>query len=230
MVSRATSNDEDDLVMPYLRKGEEIYVYYTGGIAESYPAQINKVRMIVPKWATVVEQPESSIFYDIDNDGQKEYCVIGYGPEEDGKYIVGIRAWSEDETVLKYSAHFLSPHINSSLIVRSDGTLWIGGGTAWNAGVNPSSEIPRQITVADGKMQFTCAFAYLDNMTYEEVVVEIGEPIGIGMIVDGRDFSINCYEFPFNEEWNLRIDFIWRADIGGKSYVYNCSLTPKSKD
>ena len=233
MVSRATSNDEDDLVMPYLRKGEEIYVYYTGGIAESYPARINKVRMIVPKWATVVEQPESSIFYDIDNDGQKEYCVIGYGPEEDGKYIVVIRAWNEDATVLEYSNYFLSPYIYSSLIMCSDGTLWVGGGTAWDVSINPSSEIPRQITVADGKMLFTYPYAYLTIMTYDEVVAELGEPLGEPTkqqgYYEGKAYTIYMYEFPFNEEWNLRIDFNEKnIDVGVKrQYVYHYSLTPK---
>ncbi len=233
MVSRATSNDEDDLVMPYLRKGEEIYVYYTGGIAESYPARINKVRMIVPKWATVVEQPESSIFYDIDNDGQKEYCVIGYGPQEDGKYIVGIRAWNEDATVLEYSNYFLSPYIYSSLIMCSDGTLWVGGGTAWDVSINPSSEIPRQITVADGKMLFTYPYAYLTIMTYDEVVAELGEPLGEPTKqqghYEGKAYTIYMYEFPFNEEWNLRIDFNEKnIDVGVKrQYVYHYSLTPK---
>ena len=193
-VSRATSNDEDDLVMPYLRSGEEIYVYYTGGIAESYPAQINKVRMIVPKWATVVEQSKSSILYDVDNDGKKEYCVIGYGPEEDGKYIVGVRAWNEDATVLEYSNYFLSPYMDSSLIVHADGTLWVGGGMAWDASIQPSSEIPRQITVADGKMQLTYPYAYLANMTYDEVVAKLGEPLGeptkVKGQLDGKAYTI----------------------------------------
>ena len=231
-VSRATSSGEDDLVMPYLCKGEEIYVYYTGGIAESYPAQINKVRMIVPKWATVVEQSKSSILYDVDNDGKKEYCVIGYGPQEDGKYIVGIRAWSEDETVLKYSAYFLSPHINSSLIVRSDGTLWIGGGTAGDGNESKTREIPRQIVIANGKMQLFFPYAY-DNMTYDAVVEKLGEPLGEPTKeqghLDGKAYTIYMYEFPFNEEWNLRVDFHEKnIDVGVKrQYVYHYSLTPK---
>ena len=235
-VSRATSNDEDDLVMPYLRSGEEIYVYYTGGIAESYPAQINKVRMIVPKWATVARQPEGSIFYDIDNDGQKEYCVIGYGPEEDGKYVVCISAWNKDATALEYSNYYLSQHIDSCLILHSDGTLWVGGAPTLGMGKDPYytnkpsfGEIPRRIIVADGKMQVTFPYAYLNNMTYDEVVAEFGEPTREPGHMEGADITINIYEFPFNEEWNLRIYFIQRIiDIGVKpQYVYHYSLTPK---
>ena len=235
-VSRATSNDEDDLVMPYLRSGEEIYVYYTGGIAESYPAQINKVRMIVPKWATVARQPEGSVLYDIDNDGQKEYCVIGYGPEEDGKYVVCISAWNKDATALEYSNYYLSQHIDSCLILHSDGTLWVGGAPTLGMGKDPYytnkpsfGEIPRRIIVADGKMQVTFPYAYLNNMTYDEVVAEFGEPTREPGHIEGADITINIYEFPFNEEWNLRIDFIQRIiDIGVKTqYVYHYSLTPK---
>ncbi len=233
VVSRATSDDEDDLVMPYLRLGEEIYVYYTGGIAESYPAQISKVRMIVPKFATVVEQSESSVFYDVDNDGEKEYCVIGYGPEEDGKYIVVIRAWNEDATVLKYSNYFLSTYIYSSLIIHPDGTLWVGGGTAGNGDDSKTKEVPRQIVITNGKMQLVFPYAYLDNMTYDAVVEKLGEPLGEPTKeqghLDGKAYAIYMYEFPFNEEWNLRIDFNERnIDVGVKrQYVYHYSLTPK---
>lgn len=236
VVSRATSDGEDDLVMPYLRSGEEIYVYYTGGIAESYPAQINKVRMIVPKWATVARQPEGSIFYDIDNDGQKEYCVIGYGPEEDGKYVVCISAWNKDATALEYSNYYLSQHIDSCLILHSDGTLWVAGAPTLGMGKDPYytnkpslGEIPRRIIVADGKMQVTFPYAYLNNMTYDEVVAEFGEPTREPGHMEGADITINIYEFPFNEEWNLRIYFIQRIiDIGVKpQYVYYYSLTPK---
>ncbi len=233
VVPRATSDDEDDLVMPYLRLGEEIYVYYTGGIAESYPAQISKVRMIVPKFATVVEQSESSVFYDVDNDGEKEYCVIGYGPGEDGKYIVVIRAWNEDATVLKYSNYFLSTYIYSSLIIHTDGTLWVGGGTAGNGDDSKTKEVPRQIVITNGKMQLVFPYAYLDNMTYDAVVEKLGEPLGEPTKeqghLDGKAYAIYMYEFPFNEEWNLRIDFNERnIDVGVKrQYVYHYSLTPK---
>jgi hypothetical protein len=145
---------------------------------------------------------------------------------------VGIRAWSEDETVLKYSAYFLSPHINSSLIVRSDGTLWIGGGTAGDGNESKTREIPRQIVIANGKMQLFFPYAY-DNMTYDAVVEKLGEPLGEPTKeqghLDGKAYTIYMYEFPFNEEWNLRVDFHEKnIDVGVKrQYVYHYSLTPK---
>ena len=78
-------------------------------------------------------------------------------------------------------------------------------------------------------MQVTFPYAYLNNMTYDEVVAELGEPTREPGHIEGADITINIYEFPFNEEWNLRIDFIQRIiDIGVKTqYVYHYSLTPK---
>ena len=70
-------------------------------------------------------------------------------------------------------------------------------------------------------------------MTYDEVVAELGEPLGEPTKeqghLDGKAYAIYMYEFPFNEEWNLRIDFNERnIDVGVKrQYVYHYSLTPK---
>lgn len=232
-VSRATSSDEDDLVFPYFREGDSIYVYYTGDIAESYPAQISDVQMIVPFWGGIVSPKGDSIVYDIDNDGKKENCIFGYGPEDDGRYIVGIHAWSMSGNVMEYSTYFSTQYVNTALIVRSDGTLWVGGGTAGNGDDSKTKEVPRQIVIANGKMQLVFPYAYLDNMTYDAVVEKLGEPLGEPTKeqghLDGKAYAIYMYEFPFNEEWNLRIDFNERnIDVGVKrQYVYHYSLTPK---
>ncbi len=236
VVSLATSSDEDDLVFPCLREGDSIYVYYTGDIAESYPAQIYNVQMIVPFWGRILNAEGDSVVYDIDHDGEPEHCILSYGPMDDGRYIEGIHIWSMRGNELEYCLYFVEPNYHAlRLILGEDGTLWIGGGTAWCGTEYERSPIPCKITVVDGKLQLTYPYAYLANMTYDEVVAKLGEPLGeptkVKGQLDGKAYTIYMYEFPFNEEWNLRVDFDEKnLDVGVKrQYVYHYSLTPKTK-
>lgn len=175
------------------------------------------------------ENSGTSVLFDIDNDGQKEYCSIDYGTAENGWHSINICARTEDATALKYSKKVLSRYLHSSLIVHPDGTLWLGGGTAADTNISPSTEIPTQITLKNGQLQLAYPYAYLANMTYDEVVKKLGEPLGEPRREEsyhnGKKYVYYRYGWPFSESWNLCIEFQERTIENGKQlYVYHFCL------
>jgi len=211
---------EDDPLDKYTKWSYVVHLTDTEDVEHYYYFRVNYASY---------ENSGASVLFDIDNDGQKEYCCIDYGTVANGWHSMKIYARTEDATTLKYSKEILSRYLHNSLIVRPDGTLWLGGGTAADTNISPSTEIPTQITLENGHLQLAYPYAYLANMTYDEVVKKLGEPLGKPRREEsynnGKKYVYYRYAWPFSESWNLCIEFQERTIENGKQlYVYHFCL------
>ena len=235
-VPRTTSSKYDDTYLQDLKIGDDVYIYYTGKITNSDPAQLKKVHKIelqaLPRDQKFYENPRYTVLHDVDNDGKEEYCVIAYGPyvkTEEGESLtsISIHVWNKKATKLEYSYDFTAPCYDIQLIVRSDGSLWYGGGLGYYGDSESPPLIPKQLVVADGELQAVSLYDTLLGKLYGEIVAELGEPITSIEYKSPSDPDTiveYVYIWPFSTGWDLRMAF-FETDIADQKEAYHYYLT-----
>ena len=237
-VPRATSSKYDDAYLQDLKIGDDVYIYYTGKITNSDPAQIKKVHKVELEASRFVgqkfyENPRYTVLHDVDNDGKKEYCVIAYGPyagteEEPNLRSISIHVWNKKATKLEYSYDFTAPYYNIQLIVRPDETLWFGDGLGYYGDYGTLAQIPQQLVVIDGKLQAVSPYDYLLGKTYDEVVAKLGTPLGEPTVQKESQNTYYYYSFPFTGNVNLSVKFLENTVTGQKEVNYYFLYTKKT--
>ena len=234
-VPRTTSSKYDDTYLQDLKVGDEVYIYYTGKITNSDPAQIKKVHKIepqaLPRDQEFYENPQYTVLHDIDNDGKEEYCVIAYGPyvgtkEEPNLRSIRIHVWNKKATKLEYSYDFTALYHSIKLIVRPDDTLWMGDGDGYMGSIT-LAQMPQELIITNGELQAISPYDYLLGKTYDEVVAELGEPITSIEYQSPSDPDTivkYVYIWPFSTGWDLRMAFS-KTDIADQKEAYHYYLT-----
>ena len=110
-ISVITTVCEDSFDLPELKENVDVIICYTGGIAESYPAQITQTVYItgvfdfdISTWPYV--DSIDSIEYDIDKDGNIETIKLGYGPTS-GLFTFALSVWNENNEIEESGVYYL---------------------------------------------------------------------------------------------------------------------------
>ena len=236
-VPRTTSSKYDDTYLQDLKIGDDVYIYYTGKITNSDPAQLKKVHKIelqaLPRDQKFYENPRYAVLHDVDNDGKEEYCVIAYGPyvkTEEGESLrsISIHVWNKKATKLEYSYDFTALYYDIRLIVRPDGTLWFGDGRGYLGTQGTLAQIPQQLVVTNGELQAVSPYDYLLGKTYDEVVAKLGAPLGEPTVKMESQNTYYYYSFPFDDNVNLSVKFLENTVTGQKEVNYYFLYTKKN--
>lgn len=118
-ISVSTKISEESFELPSLIENIDVVVCYTGGIAESYPAQITQTKYIsrafdfdVSTWPYT--DSIDSIEYDVDKDGDIETVKLGFGPTS-GLFTFVVSVWSENNEI-EASGVYSFDHSNLSFL------------------------------------------------------------------------------------------------------------------
>ena len=237
VVPRATSSDDDNDILRNLCQGEEIYVCYTGGIAESYPAQINKAQMIVPRWNSYTDEWAQTAIVDIDEDGEQEYCKLSYGAVADnGEQWGGIFIYDVSQTQLEYVLYLPMGKYTHRLIVRDDGTLWYMRELKYGSKVQQRlSPLTRRTTI-QGVSYWHFGIYVHGGSKYDDVVQRIGGEPMPGVVIVPSDFStgysvLEEYTWHWDKNWDLKIQFrdVFLDDGSIEKWAYNFYLAPREE-
>lgn len=110
-ISVSTAVSDEKYELPTLKENLDVIICYTGGIAESYPAQITQTVYItevfefdISTWPYV--DSIDSIEYDIDKDGNIETIKLGYGPTS-GLFTFTLSVWNENNEIEASGVYYL---------------------------------------------------------------------------------------------------------------------------
>ncbi len=121
-ISVSTKVSEETFELPELKENIDVIICYTGGITESYPAQITQTKYITQAFAFDVStwpyvDSIDSIEYDIDKDGNVETIKLGYGPTS-GLFTFVLSVWNENNEIEASGVYYLE---HSKLSFYNDG-------------------------------------------------------------------------------------------------------------